>query len=88
MTVGSRPWRPGLCDPTGFDHVDAIGEQERVGRVVRDQHPWAVELTEMFSEQPSDLGSCLDVERRERLVEQQQISGSDASARAMATRRA
>ena len=64
---------PALGDGAIFDDVDLVCEEERLGRVVRDEQSRPGEGGEVLGERVAQLRSGRDVERRQRLIEQQKI---------------
>src|SRR5690606_1423298 len=60
-------------EPAVLDHVERTGEQERLRRVLADQQPGPPERLEMLRQSALELGSRADIQRRQRLVEQQDL---------------
>ena len=60
-----------LGDPAGFEDDEAIGERDRVERIVGDEQTHAGERRELAAESRRTRRGCR-VERGERLVEQEQ----------------
>ena len=77
--------RAALQDPAVHDHADPVGERGGILEVVRDEDRRQRELAEQLVQLDPHRRLGVGVERRERLV-QQQDAGSRASARASATR--
>ena len=77
--------RPGLDDPPEVHDGDPVADVADDGQVVGDEQEPEVELGAQPLEQPDDLGLDADVERRDRLVEHEQV-GADGERRAMPMR--
>ena len=63
---------PGLHDAAAIEDGDAISERICVDRIVGDEKAHAVEGLQVPEQIPPHRGACAGIERRERLVEQQQ----------------
>ena len=61
-----------LREPAVLEDEQPVGQRERVDRVVGDEEPHAVERREVAPQLAPDLGARADVERGERLVEEEQ----------------
>ena len=70
-----------LHDSAAVDHDDAIGQRQRLERIVRHQHQHAVEGRELIAKLAAHVDAGLGIEGREGFVEQQRPRGSTASAR-------
>ena len=64
--------RTRLHHPALLDHDDAVGQDHRVERVVRDEHRAPVERAQVPAQLGADQPAGARVERGQRLVEQQQ----------------
>ena len=64
--------RPDLRDPAVLEHDEAIGERDRVEQLVGHEDRAPGERREVRAQIAPQLGAGADVERGERLVEQQQ----------------
>ena len=78
--------RADLLDPALVEHDDAVGQRERLALVVRDVDERRARLAVDAAQLDLHLEPDLEVERRQRLVEQQHAAGRLTSARASATR--
>ena len=67
------PHGPGLDDPAVGEHHDAVGEHQRVERGVGDEHGGLLAVAHDPAQQRTHRGGGVDVQRGERLVEQQKI---------------
>ena len=64
--------RPGLHDPSGVHHREAIGKPGHDAKVVRDHQDGHIQVSAKAAEEIENLGADRDVERGRRLVRDQQ----------------
>ena len=71
---------PGLRHAAVLEQHETLGEDRRLDRVVRHDHPDAREARELVSDELPDAHARADVERRERFVQEQQARLDDQGA--------